>query len=241
MRQWQTAMLERVVNWIANHVVLTVVVLWGVFVWVPFLAPVLMRLGWTEAAQRIYMLYSVTCHQLPQRSFFLFGEQVTYELETIQQLYHDTNNQLVLRRFIGTPTMGWKVAWSDRMVSFYGGIWLWLVVWQLLPPTRRPRLRWYHFLLLGTPMVVDGVTHMISDLLYGIGSGFRDTNTWVTVLVGNLSTAKFYAGDGLGTLNSTLRLATGLLFSLGLVGWLFSVFQLGKSATETGGVQYETT
>jgi hypothetical protein len=32
-----------------------------------------------------------------------------------------TDNPLVLRQFVSSPELGWKVAWSDRMISLYTG------------------------------------------------------------------------------------------------------------------------
>ena len=158
-------MIERAVNWLAPRWLLLSIIAWGIFVWLPWLAPVFMQWGWEPAAYRIYALYSVTCHQLPQRSFFLFGDlgsQGMYELDFVQYAYKETTNLLELRRFIGSPALGWKVAWSDRMVSFYGGIWLWLVVWYAAPRRRLPRLSFLAFVWLAWPMAVDGVTHMVS-------------------------------------------------------------------------------
>ena len=45
------------------------------------LAPVLMKAGWTTPANWIYKAYSLVCHQLSYRSFFLFGEQYAYPRE----------------------------------------------------------------------------------------------------------------------------------------------------------------
>jgi uncharacterized membrane protein len=113
--------------------------------------------------------------------------------------------------------MGWKIAWSDRMISFYGGVWLFGLLW--LPFRKRVKqIPWWGFLLLLSPIVVDGTTHMISDL-GGIGQGFRDTNMWLVRLTNNFFPATFYAGDALGSFNSWMRWITGLLAGLGLV-WL---------------------
>ena len=216
-------MIERAINWLAPHWLLLSIIAWGIFVWLPWLAPVFMQWGWESAAYRIDALYSVTCHQLPQRSFFLFGDlgsQGMYELDFVQYAYKETTNLLELRRFIGSPALGWKVAWSDRMVSFYGGIWLWLVVWYAAPRRWLPQLSFVAFVWLAWPMAVDGLTHMISDILYDIGSGFRDTNEWLALLTGNRLSPAFYQGDSFGTFNSLMRLLTGLMFSFGLVGWV---------------------
>ena len=157
------------------------------------------------------------CHQLPQRSFFLFGEQTMYSLKVIQSAWQDTANPLVLRQFIGNPEMGWKVAWSDRMIGMYTSIWfasqLYGLVWKRVKP-----ISIWSFALLSLPLVIDGGTHMLSDFV-GIGHGFRDTNIWLQAITGNMFSQSFYAGDALGSFNSWMRLITGLLFGLALV-WL---------------------
>ncbi len=113
--------------------------------------------------------------------------------------------------------MGWKVAWSDRMISFYTSVWLFSVVWYPLRRRIKP-LPWWGFVLLLLPMALDGGTHFLSDLA-GIGNGFRDTNEWLVGLTNNSLSATFYAGDALGSFNSLMRLVTGLLAGLGII-WL---------------------
>jgi uncharacterized membrane protein len=168
---------------------------------------------------------------MPQRSFFLFGERPMYELNEIQAVWQNTDNPLILRQFIGNPDMGWKVAWSDRMVSLYTGILLWAIV---LGPWRRrlPRLPLWGLALLALPMVIDGSTHMLSDMIGGIGAGFRYDNAWLASLTGHALAPGFYAGDGLGSFNSWMRLISGLLFSLGSV-W-FALPAVENSFAGTG-------
>ena len=74
------------------------------------------------------------------------------------------------------------------------------------------------FALLLLPIGIDGGTHFLSDLA-GIGRGFRDQNAWLAALTNHAFPATFYAGDALGSFNSWMRLATGLLFGVGVV-WL---------------------
>ncbi|MCL4458779.1 MAG: DUF2085 domain-containing protein [Chloroflexi bacterium] len=50
----------------------------GLFATLPLLAPLLMTMGQVRIAQWIYMAYTLSCHQLPERSFFLFGYQMAY-------------------------------------------------------------------------------------------------------------------------------------------------------------------
>src|SRR5688572_24035218 len=179
----------------------------------------MMHLGFTSAAKAIYLIYSFQCHQLPERSFFLFGREAMYSLTEIQNVWQTTTNPLILRQFIGNPEMGWKVAWSDRMVSMYTSILLGGLLYGLIRKWLKP-LPFWKFALLLLPMLIDGGTHMVSDLA-GIGQGFRDSNLWLQVLTNNAFSMAFYQGDALGSFNSWMRLSTGVLFGLGLVWFVF--------------------
>jgi uncharacterized membrane protein len=191
----------------------------GLYFLLPFLAPAFMAIGWSGTGKAIYFVYSFLCHQLPERSFFLFGPKLTYPLAQIQSAWHDTTNPLLLRQFTGNPQMGWKVAWSDRMVSMFTSTWMFGLLWW---PLRRrlPALPLWGFVPFRLPMALDGTTHLISDFA-GIGQGFRDTNLWLAVLTGNAFPAGFYAGDAWGSFNSLVRLLTGVLFGLGIVWFPF--------------------
>jgi uncharacterized membrane protein len=208
---------QPVFDWISKHWFETFLIAYGIWVWLPFLAPILMKLGLTTAGHIVYFIYSFFCHQLPERSYFFFGEKTMYSLREIQAAWQDTANPMILRKFIGNQTMGWKVAWSDRMISFYTSVWLFAFLWWPLRRKIKPA-PWWAFVLLLLPMVVDGSTHALSDLA-GIGWGFRDTNHWLAVLTNHTLPMEFYTGDALGSFNSWARLISGLLAGLGIV-WL---------------------
>jgi uncharacterized membrane protein len=210
-------------RWLSRHWFHAFILLWGTFVAVPWLAPVLMRLGWVEPARLIYFAYSFVCHQLPERSWFLFGRSASYPLAVIQGAWRNTVDPLVLRQFIGNPTMGYKVAWSDRMVSMYTSIPLAALIWWSLRRKMRP-MSVLAFVLLALPMALDGGTHMLSDFA-AFGMGFRDTNVWLAALTHNALPAWFYAGDALGSFNSWMRLITGTLFGLGAAWFVMPYLQ----------------
>ena len=48
----------------------------GLFSLLPFLAPALAAIGYDQLARAIFVGFSVACHQIPERSFFLFGHQL---------------------------------------------------------------------------------------------------------------------------------------------------------------------
>ncbi|HEU0292761.1 MAG TPA: DUF2085 domain-containing protein [Anaerolineales bacterium] len=216
-----TAVLPRskqsIFQWIGSHWFETFLIVYGIWVFAPFLAPVFMQMGWTGAGKAIYFIYAFFCHQLPERSFFLFGEKTMYSLREIQAAWQDTINPMILRQFNGNETMGWKIAWSDRMISFYTSVWFFALSWYPFRHRIKP-LSWRGLGLLLLPIALDGMTHAISDLA-GIGQGFRDTNAWLAVWTNNAFPATFYAGDALGSFNSIMRFATGLLAGLAIV-WL---------------------
>jgi len=219
VEQTEAVTLDRVILGSQRHWLLLFSVVWGLYVGLPWLAPIFMKLGWTSAGQAIYLVYSTQCHQLPQRSFFLFGPKFMYSLAEIQSAWRVTDDPLVLRQFIGNAQMGWKVAWSDRMVSMYTS--MLLGGWLYWPFRKRAEpLPLWAFVLMVMPLAVDGSTHLLSDLA-GIGQGFRDSNAWLAFLTGNIFPAYFYAGDGLGSFNSWMRLVTGVLMGLGFVWLIF--------------------
>ncbi|NOH02602.1 MAG: DUF2085 domain-containing protein [Chloroflexi bacterium] len=204
-------------DWLSRNWFAVFLFVYGLWVFTPFLAPLFMRIGWEGAGRATYFIYSFFCHQLPERSYFLFGQKTMYSLAEIQAAWENTINPLILRKFIGNETMGWKIAWSDRMISFYTSVWVFAVAWYPFRRKIKP-MSWWGFILLLLPLAIDGGTHAISDLA-GIGQGFRDTNQWLVTLTNNALPAAFYAGDALGSFNSLMRLATGPLAGLA-IAWL---------------------
>jgi uncharacterized membrane protein len=216
--QW-IILIKRIVLGFARHWLLVVNLLIAAWVALPWLAPVFMHLGWDSLGKAVYFFYSFQCHQMPQRSFFLFGDKPMYSLAEIQAAGGNITNPFLMRQFIGNPEMGWKVAWSDRMVSMYTSILLGGLLYGLIRKQLRPVSFWAFALFL-LPMFMDGGTHMISDLA-GIGAGFRDTNAWLQILTHNTLSTGFYQGDALGSFNSWARLISGLSFGIALVGFAF--------------------
>ncbi len=210
-------------SWLSRYWLQAFLIVYGLWVWLPWLAPVLMHFDLPGPGRVLYFIYSFFCHQLPERSFFLFGPQPMYSLSEIQTVWQNTTNPLILRQFIGNPAVGWKLGWSDRMVSFYGGVWLVALLWW--PLRRRVRaLPWWGLALFLLPIVVDGGSHAISDLA-GIDQGFRETNQWLAVLTHSALPTWFYDGNALGSFNSWMRLITGFLAAMGLVGFVFPAME----------------
>lgn len=190
----------------------------GVFNILPFVAPVLMYTGWESGGNLIYTAYGPFCHQMAQRSFFLFGDKLMLNANELPvSLTGQTNiDTLTLRAFRGSEAFGWKVAWSDRMVYLYGSFWLGSIIYYL--QSRRKMIQpisFLFFMLAMVPIGLDGGTHFLSDFS-GLTAGFRYTNDWLAALTGNALPTSFYAGDAIGSFNSIMRLVSGVTFGLGM-------------------------
>jgi uncharacterized membrane protein len=82
------------------------------------------------------------------------------------------------------------------------------------------------------PLALDGSTHLVSDFA-GIGQGFRDSNAWLAAITGDALPVWFYTGDALGSINSWLRLITGVLFGVGVVGVVYPyINQLARESDQ---------
>jgi uncharacterized membrane protein len=188
---------------------------WSIIFGLPWLAPVFMTLGVKNAARVIYILFGFLCHQFADRSFFLFGNQVMYPSAQLLALSRQGDPRIAMRYFVGSETLGYKVAWSDRMVAIYGGILLGGLLFALLRKLLTGPKLWIPVLLL-IPMGIDGSTHVLSDMA-GFNVGFRYTNTWLVTLTQHRLRDAFYVGNALGSFNSYARLISGLLSGFALV------------------------
>ena len=220
---------DKFVYWLSRHWIIVVGSCFGLYVILPFLAPLLMHIGWSWPSKAIYFIYSFLCHQLPQRSYFLFGPKFSYSLPEIQSAWQNTNNGLILRKFIGNSQMGWKTAWSDRMIAMFTSLWTFSMIWGILKLRIKPLPLWGLILLL-LPIAIDGTTHFVSDLS-GIGLGFRDSNLWLATLTRSAFPPSFYNGDAWGSFNSLMRLGSGILFGLGLVWFGFPYLESAFSSS----------
>ena len=86
----------------------------AIFLGLPFLAPLLLRADRADLANLIYSAYQVTCHEWPFRSYFLFGEQLTYSVAELEARGVGSIYDLQ-----GSPELGYKVAFCERNVAIY--------------------------------------------------------------------------------------------------------------------------
>jgi uncharacterized membrane protein len=206
--------MERVFrNWIP--ILLT---LFALFNLLPIVAPVATQAGLAPVGNAIYDLYgSFISHQYANRSYFLFGEKIMYEPHELPIEFEGEYlpDALALKAFRGSPELGWKLTWSDRLVAMFGSMLVMFVLYALR--------KWHKFplwlgVLLVLPLIIDGATHLASDSA-SVLSGWRYDNMWLANLTNHTFAESFYVGDGLGTFNAWMRVITGILFGIGFFGW----------------------
>jgi uncharacterized membrane protein len=168
------------------------------FIGLPFLAPTLMELGLVTPAKLIYKSYSITCHQLPYRSWFLFGEQGYYpraaaNLPGVMSFGEATGlsegdtiaDRYKAREFVGEQRLGYKAALCERDVAIYGGILAFGLLFALTG-RRIPRLPWYFWLLIGIlPVAIDGLSQLISQPPISLFA-YRESTPFLRTITGFL-------------------------------------------------------
>lgn len=142
-------------RWFSQHWLLVSNFFIGMLIILPLLAPVFMHFGWEGLGNFIYKLFQAACHQLPERSFFLFGKQPIYSLAQLHELLSGD----VPRRYIGNQILGYKMAVCERDTAIYGSMFLTGLLFTFF--------RWFKplpikvFLVLMAPMLIDGFGQLI--------------------------------------------------------------------------------
>ena len=242
---WQRSVvitIDRSVYWLTRHwlAVLNTIIL--IYVGLPILAPVLMNAGVETPARAIYTIYSPLCHQMAQRSFFLFGEQSAYPREIagtdLQPLesYTDQISEfdgveegnwpaffVAARKFLGNERMGYKMALCERDIGIYGFVLIGGLVFGMLRyRVKIKALPFLLFIIIGIgPIALDGFSQLFSY--------------WAAPTDGGQASALMSQVQRLLPLREStpaLRALTGALFGFMLVWLAYPQVESGMSATE---------
>jgi uncharacterized membrane protein len=214
---------DRLILALARHWLLVVSTLLGLYIGLAVLAPILMATGLTGPGRAIYLFFAPQCHQLPQRSYYLFSQAggiQTYSLDQVLTWGADPNN---LRAFVGNPEIGFKMGIAHRLTAIHTALFVGGLLWGLVG-RRLPRLSTLGYLLLILPMALDGGSHIFSEITR---LGFRENNAWAVWLTGSFFPSTFYVGTAVGTLNWLLRTLTGSLFGLATIWFAFPYLSEG--------------
>ncbi len=187
------------------------------YVGLAMLAPVLMKLDNPKPASWIYKGYSVMCHQLAYRSFFMFGEQLFYPpesagldgyltFEAVSDL--EENDMLAAKRFVGNELVGYKMALCQRDVAIYLFILLFGILYAISGRKIHP-IPWQVWIFLGiAPIGLDGVSQLVSQLGGALFSWvpLRESTPLLRVITGGMF-GFFTAWFGYPTVEETVNIS----------------------------------
>lgn len=234
--------IDRSVHWFTKHWLAMFNLVALIYVGLPILAPFLMQAGLTAPARVIYTVYSPLCHQMTQRSFFLFGEQVAYPREIAGtnlkpiEAYIDAIPEFdgvspenwpaffaAARRFVGNDQMGYKMALCERDIGIYGFVLIGGLIYGMIRYRINIKpLPLILFIIIGLgPIALDGFSQLFSY--------------WFTPPNGSAATGLMAQIQGLLPLREStpaLRALTGALFGLMLVWLAYPKVNEGMLGTE---------
>ncbi len=234
--------IDRSVHWFTKHWLAMFNLVALIYVCLPILAPFLMQAGLTAPARVIYTVYSPLCHQMTQRSFFLFGEQVAYPREIAGtnlkpiEAYIDEIPEFdgvsadnwpafftAARRFVGNEQMGYKIALCERDIGIYGFVLIGGLIYGMIRYRINVKpLPLIFFIIIGLgPIALDGFSQ-----LFGY---------WVTPADGSAASGLMAQIQRLLPLREStpaMRALTGALFGLMLVWLAYPQVNKGMLGTE---------
>lgn len=191
----EESLSKRLSVWLRKHYLAIINILLAFYVGLPILAPILMKTGQVNAANRIYKLYRLLCHQLAYRSFFLFGEQAYYpleiaEIEAVKSFEQATGlaagDTEAASAFVGNEQLGYKIALCQRDIAIYGSLLLFGLVFAL-SGRKMKALPWLAWLVLALlPMGLDGLSQLFGNMKVPalIWISLRESTPFLRVLTG---------------------------------------------------------
>ncbi len=191
----EQSLSNKIGNWLKHHYLALINAVLAIYIILPLMAPVLMKIGQTKAADVIYRFYSPLCHQLAYRSFFLFGEQAVYPRELAglegMKTYEeatgfDGDDNLTAMAFRGNEQLGYKTALCQRDLAIYSSLLLFGLVFALTGRKIKP-LPWLAWIILALgPMGLDGLSQLVSQMNIPAFGGFtmRESTPLLRILTG---------------------------------------------------------
>lgn len=163
---------DRLSYWLSKHYLALFNLFIMVYLFLPIFAPILMKAGIEKPASWIYKTYGLMCHQLAFRSWFLFGEQVSYPREAAgvegMLSYSDAtglheSDLWAARDLTGNEILGYKIALCQRDVAIYGGILAFGILFGISGRKIRS-IPWFIWIIFGIiPIGIDGLSQLASQ------------------------------------------------------------------------------
>ncbi|MCJ7518576.1 MAG: DUF2085 domain-containing protein [Anaerolineaceae bacterium] len=182
--------------WFRNHYLSLILGFLLIFSILPIIAPILMRLGLIPHAKVIYWIYGFFCHQLPFRSWFLFGAQPYYPLADVgmksilsfETVFNPASQDFEsFRTIFGNPYAGYKIAICQRDIAMYFS----LIAFGLFFASQNRKIKRIHFwiwMVVGViPLGIDGIMQFLGGYSLPVLSSFLSESTpLLRTITGNL-------------------------------------------------------
>jgi uncharacterized membrane protein len=172
---------DRFSMWFSRHYLFVFNLFVLLYVGLPFLAPVFLKVGAETPAAVIYKIYSGLCHQLAYRSWFLFGEQPFYPREIAgiegyltfsEATGLDEIGLVDARDFRGNEYTGYKIALCQRDLAIYGSILVFGIIFGLTGRRVKP-LPFLVWIFVGIlPIAFDGLSQLLGQIFTQPALGF---------------------------------------------------------------------
>ncbi len=208
--RFQMTKLEKFSYWFSNSYAWFISLVILVFTASTFLPPILAANGNNSLASIGYKFYSVLCHQLAFRSYFIEGEQYYYPRAQAKIPNVITYEELTgmpaedirfAREYIGDKRAGYKIALCQRDLAIYFGLGIFGIIFQL-SGKKIKGLRWYAWFLIALfPIALDGVSQ-----LPGLSTGWPN---WLPIREST----------------PMLRTITGILFGAGTAWYVYPLME----------------
>lgn len=153
-------------TWFRSHYLSLILGFLFIFLCLPVLAPVLFKSGIILPAKVIYWIYGFFCHQLPFRSWFLFGAQPFYPLAsagvaniiTFEEFFHpETMDTETIRLLVGNLNAGYKLAICQRDIAMYASLLTFGIVFAFINRKIKRIPLWIWIVFGVVPIGLDGL------------------------------------------------------------------------------------
>lgn len=209
-KRFRMTRMERFAYWFSKSYTWFISLVILIFTALTFLPPILAANNKGIAANIGYKFYSVLCHQLAFRSYFINGEQFYYPREQAHIPNVITYEQLTgmpaediqyARQYIGNGEAGYKIALCQRDLAIYAALGLFGLYFELTGK-RIKGIRWYvWFIIALVPIGLDGASQ-----LPGLSTGWPQ---WLPIREST----------------PLLRTITGLLFGAGTAWYMYPLME----------------
>ena len=167
-------------SWLGRHWLALITVASAVFIALPLAAPVLAMTGHARLSGAIYTVYRVTCHQLPQRSWFVGGPKAAYTWPSVRAYTQRPDGPPIMafHQPLGNAALGFQVAFCQRDTAIYLSAFLTCLAYAMVR-RRHPvgPMPFRLYMLFAVPMAVDGLTQLV---------GLRESTPFLRTLTGAL-------------------------------------------------------